>query len=271
MHDIVTRRIKYYIEQRYLPFEQFFLVYQPQVHIPTRSIVGAEALIRWNSSEFGMVSPVVFIPYIESSDLIHELGQWVIKKTLTAMKKWRERTGKIIPVSVNISPRQLDDNKYYKIDDFILNELEKHTIDKEFFGVEITENSNITDSFFAHKILNNLRQNDIHVALDDLGNSYSSFEKILNLPLSTIKIDRGITKHLTSNSKAKSLIESILCLGNKIESRIIIEGVEKEEELKIIHDLGAEIVQGYLFYPPVTESEMEKILANRSLLLAKST
>lgn len=269
MHDMIAHRIKTYIEKRYLPFEQFFLVYQPQVHLPTRQIIGAEALIRWNSPEFGLVSPVFFIPYIESSDLIHELGKWVIRKTLMTMKKWREKTGKIIPVSINVSPKQLNNNGYCKIDDFILNELEKHSINEKFFEIEITETANIPDFLSSQEILKNLSQNNISIALDDLGSSYSSFEKILNLPISTLKIDRGVTKHLMTNPKATNLIESILCLGNKIESRIIIEGVEKEEELKIIHDLGAEIVQGYFFFPPVTESEMEKILANNSLLLAK--
>ncbi|WP_292957163.1 MULTISPECIES: EAL domain-containing protein [unclassified Neptuniibacter] len=224
------------------------LLFQPKINISNNKVVGAEALLRWNSNELGPVSPSEFIPIAEQSGLIIELGEWVLKRALYLLNSWQERGFNIPKIAVNLSPVQLKDVNL--IPD-IKKLVENYKIDKDFLELEITETAAMADPEFAESQLRAMRALGISLAMDDFGTGYSSLSYLASLPIDRIKIDRSFVNDIEHSDQAKAIIESIIHLGNILKKTVIAEGVEDKAQLELLGQLGCHEAQGYYISKPV--------------------
>lgn len=232
------------------------LLYQPQVYPNTGKISGVEALVRWNNDEFGQVSPFVFIPIAEKTDLINDIGKWVMIEACKQNKKWQEKGLPKIPVSVNLSPVQFKNDNI--IDDIkeILKECE---LEGRYLGIEITERILVENIRDINEKLYLLKDMDITISIDDFGTGYSSLEYLRKLRFDNIKIDRGFIKDYPEKDDG-AIAKVILNLSRELGIKSVAEGVETQEQLDFIRDNGGDIIQGYYYSPPVSAERIEEIL-----------
>ncbi|GAB3476402.1 bifunctional diguanylate cyclase/phosphodiesterase [Marinomonas epiphytica] len=237
-------------------FEQdFFLVYQPILNT-NGGVVKFEALIRWNRSNKGVISPDLFIPIAEESGHIVDIGYWVIQTAQRDLKAFRESYGSDIQISVNVSPIQLARQGRPGCPD--LTGLLKSTNDsRESSGlvVEITENSLMNLNEETRLTLLAFREQGIQVALDDFGTGYSSLAYIMNYDIDYLKIDQGFVRGLSEGSSSATLCEAIISMAHSLGISVIAEGVETEQQANCLINLGCDYLQGYLFAKPMALEE----------------
>lgn len=254
---------------RAMEMEAFSLHYQPRVDVHTGAIVGAEALLRWNHPDRGTISPAEFIPVLETSGLIVDVGMWVIQRSLQQVKEW-QRMGlwtRNMRLGVNISPRQFRSSQF--VDDVI------KTLDREEFGAEMLE-MEITEGIVIHNLeetintMATLRERGINFALDDFGTGYSSISYLKKLPVSILKIDQSFVRDITVDRNDRVLVETISAMGNMLELEVVAEGVETIDQLDLIRQYGCLYYQGYLASPPVDPNTFELMLEKRAITLEAS-
>ena len=250
----LKNRLKKALENR-----EFVLFYQPRVSIRTHQIVGAEALIRWMHPEKGLIPPNDFIYIAEYSGLIKQIGEWVIEETCRQIQEWKKGGLPEIVVSINISAIQFQDKD---LKNQIEINMKKSHISPKQIELELTESIVMKDSETAMQILNALKAMNILISIDDFGTGYSSLSYLKRFPIDIIKIDRSFISSLTgSNIEDVSIVRTIINLGKNLGLRIIAEGVETKEQLKLIEELGCDEYQGYYFSKPIAASEFEKLLS----------
>lgn len=229
--------------------------YQPIVDRLGR-IVKAEALLRWNHPDRGMISPIIFIPLAEESGLIHEIGEWVFQETLSIIEKWRNCLGHNIQISVNKSPVQFEGKRnQHWIDELIRSGLPGGCI-----TVEITEGLLIKDSAQVRESLHEYRSNGIEVSIDDFGTGFSALSYLKQFDIDYIKIDRSFVSNICENQSDKALSEAIIVMAHKLGIKTIAEGVETKEQRDMLFGFGCDYFQGYYFSRPVPIAEFEKLL-----------
>jgi len=236
---------------------EFELWHQPQVNWRTGRVCGVEALIRWNHPQLGVVSPFEFIPIAEESGLIEPLGFWIIEEAMIALNSWQLPATKQFCISVNIAPPQFLDQSF---SDNVLALLEKHELQPKQLKVEITESFIMSDRDVAVMHLKNLREKGVQVAIDDFGTGYSSLSYLQDLPVDILKIDRAFVSSLTTDNYKTSIASSIIALANSLGLTTITEGVETEEQLQFIRQLGSETIQGYYYSKPVPATEIHDVI-----------
>lgn len=238
--------------------EEFKLYYQPKIKINgnQNKISGVEALIRWEHPTLGLVSPQRFIKIAEESSLIREIGDWAVEEAFKQLSSWQNKYDSDLSISVNLSPLELyDKNKADKIK----NLSQKYKIKRDLIEFEITENALLDNRSGTIKTLNELKNLDFSIALDDFGIGYSSLSYLSRLPIDTLKIDKSFIGKL-SDSKNIILIDSIINLSHKMNLKVIAEGVENSEQLEIMKKLDCDEIQGYYFYKPLPVNQFEKII-----------
>ncbi|MCM3794175.1 EAL domain-containing protein [Priestia megaterium] len=245
----MENELKYALERH-----EFQLVYQPLIDLKTSGVIGAEALIRWNSAKFGTVYPNEFLPILEEVGLIVPVGKWVLEEACKQMKAWTELNSKASKIGVNVSPIQLKSSRFVAEIEQIL---QKTGLEPHFLELEITE-SVIQNSQESKKVLNRLRSLGIKVAMDDFGTCYSSLSYLKHLPINTLKIDKSFIDDL--DEVGKVLVETIIQMGKKLNFNLTAEGIENEEQLQFVTDQGCHIGQGYLFDKPLSPEEMSRLL-----------
>jgi diguanylate cyclase (GGDEF)-like protein len=228
------------------------VAYQPVVIFPDNRIVAFEALCRWTDAVLGPVSPADFIPLAESSGLIVELGRSMLWKVGRDIALWRDELGILPKVSVNVSGRQIALESF--VDD-VRSVIEEFDLTPSQLCLEITETSLIDRSEAVLNRLNQLRQLGIGLALDDFGTGYASLSYLREMPFDVLKIDRSFIKDLGDDAQAKSLLMSIISLGDALGLLVVGEGVETELQRQILSAAGCHLAQGFLFYRPMTEPE----------------
>jgi EAL domain-containing protein (putative c-di-GMP-specific phosphodiesterase class I) len=243
--------------RRGIEADEFILHYQPKVDIRSGRIAGLEALIRWNRSGQGLVSPAEFVPLLEESGLILEVGAWVLHQSAVDYRGWMQRGLSAPRIAVNVSPLQL------RHPDFITT-LE-HALGPEGdsrapLDIEITEGVLMEKTDEVIRTLNAIRQMGVHVAIDDFGTGYSSLRYLARLPIDTLKIDRSFITSMTDNADDMAIVSSIITLAHGLNLNVVAEGVETEEELKLLRLLRCDQMQGYLFSRPVAKAALEKLL-----------
>lgn len=237
-------------------FEQY---YQPQFSLSSDRIRGFEALLRWNDATLGMISPDEFIPIAEETHVICELGSWVLHRACETLRTWRERYGFAGIMSVNVSPSQLLGNGF--IED-LEESLKTYGVQPGSLEVEITEGIFIHDIGRIVPLLQQIRQLGVLVSLDDFGTGYSSFRYLQFLPIDTLKVDKAFVSNLTENPNMQAkLTESIISLGNKLELETIAEGVEREEQLKVLKTMHCSVLQGFYRGRPMPKAKCDAVLA----------
>ena len=229
---------------------EFALHYQPIYRLPSQSLAGFEALLRWEHPERGMVSPVEFIPLAEETGLIDEIGLWALRDACRQLVEWSGAKPEEKPlfVSVNVSGKQLADHSFAKLVSEVIQET---GVNPAALKLEITETAVMDDLDGALEILNNLRGLDVRLALDDFGTGYSSLSLLQKLPVSTLKIDRGFVARMADGEDGIQLVQAIITLAHGLGLDVIAEGVETATDLTGLVDMGCEFAQGFFFAKPL--------------------
>ena len=237
--------------------KEFLIYYQPYFGIKTGKIEGMEALARWNNKDTGIIPPVKFIPLLEKMGFIRRFEEFLIDNICRNLKERKERGFNIVPVSMNISPGSF---KKEGLIEMIVSALDRYEIALSLLTIEITEGLFIKNLDYAVKILNIFKEKGVKISLDDFGTGYSSLSYIKNIPADFIKIDISFIRGMIENSKDSAIVNTVVVLASKLGMKTISEGVETEEQLKILESFGCDIVQGYLFSKPVPENEILEFL-----------
>ncbi|RFP08228.1 MULTISPECIES: EAL domain-containing protein [unclassified Duganella] len=244
-----------------LKAEQFELYFQPIVHLKSGRIHKAEALIRWNHPQRGVVSPMDFIPLAEASGLIIDIGEWVFRESARWVQRWRHEHHPEFQVSVNQSPLEFarEDGAY----DTWLSYLQALDLPGQAVVVEITEGLLLDANATVSNKLLQLRDAGIQVALDDFGTGYSSLSYLKKFDIDYLKIDRSFTRNLAPDSSDMALSDAIIVMAHKLGLRVIAEGVETPEQRDLLAAAGCDYGQGYLFARPMPAAQFDQLLRSQ--------
>ncbi|EDZ63534.1 diguanylate cyclase/phosphodiesterase (GGDEF & EAL domains) with PAS/PAC sensor(s) [Sulfurimonas gotlandica GD1] len=237
---------------------ELFLVYQPKINLETKRVYGMEALIRWRHPEIGLIRPDKFISISEETGQIYNIGLWVAKQAIIDTKALHE-AGHILTVSINVSSKQLENEKF--IDDIccVVNEI---GIDKSYVELEITESHIMSNIDKALKILNELSDKGFKLSIDDFGTGYSSLSYLKKLPAQTIKIDRSFVLDIYKDEDDRSIVATIIAMAKALGKDVIAEGSETQEHIDTLKYLHCNKVQGYFFSKPIEIDEFKEFVDN---------
>ena len=230
---------------------EFELHYQPKVELSNGRTSGLEALIRWHHPEQGDLLPAEFIPVAEQMGLMKELTEWVMATALKQNRDWRG-TGICTPVAVNVSARSFQDHHFVQS---VKNALEIAEVSPECLELEITENILMSNIDFAAKIVKSLSDLGVRIAIDDFGTGYSSLSYLKCLAIDQLKIDKSFVKNMDRDSNDAAIVMSVIELGHNLGFKVVAEGVERDEPMKILRDLGCDTAQGYHISRPMPTAE----------------
>lgn len=235
---------------------EFSLMFQPQIDSFTGSIVGVEALLRWNNKEQGPVGPDVFIPILEETGLIVPVGKWVLQTACAKILPWHW-AGYPVRLSVNLSPRQFRDRDLM---DTIDQTLQDTGFDPSLLCLEITEGLLIDDVAKVSKRLNTLASRGILFSIDDFGTGYSSLSYLQRLPIHELKIDRTFVSNIPSNTGDLVIIRTVVAMASSLGIKTVAEGVETKQQLQALCETGVDSVQGYYYSRPMSEPDIYRLV-----------
>lgn len=260
-HTSFERRIIESAMRKGIMDHQFFLEYQPKLNIHNNQLIGAEALVRWNHPDLGTIPPGKFISLAEETGLIIPLGEWILKESFRQAKEWQEIDFGPLIVSVNVSVRQLQDPNFVLQVERVLKETEANP---KLIELEVTE-SIFADINSMIPVLNRLRSLGIHISVDDFGTGYSSLSYIKHLPIDTLKVDASFIKDIHQNEESKAIVRAIINLANTVGLKVVAEGIEIEEHVKVLRDDGCCFGQGYYYSRPLKKEDFEAFVQKRGL------
>ena len=247
--------------RRAVDANQFVLHYQPKVDMRTGHIVGLEALIRWNQPEQGLILPASFIPLLEESGLILEVGTWVLHQAMTDYRDWIEKGLNVPSIAVNVSPHQLLHPDFIaELEDALSPQSERRAP----LDIEITEGVLLEKTEEVIDKLHWIRSMGVQVAIDDFGTGYSSLRYLAHLPIDTLKIDRSFVTAMTEDADDMAIVSSIIALAHGLDLNVVAEGVDTEEQRKLLRLLRCDQMQGFLCGAAVAKDELEEILKAQS-------
>jgi diguanylate cyclase (GGDEF)-like protein/PAS domain S-box-containing protein len=234
---------------------EFFLSYQPLVDLETGTIFGSEALLRWSHPKLGLVPPTEFIPLAEEIGVIHDIGRWVLVTACKQTKKWQEMGLGPLSVSVNVSANQFQQPDF--IDDVKL-ALEESKLAPHYLNLELTESLMLRNMSYSIQLMKELQDLGVRVSIDDFGTGYSSLSYLKNLPINALKIDRSFIQHLHENASDIAIVKAIITMGHGLRLKVVAEGVESEEQIKLLKEFKCHYAQGYVMYKPLSIEEFER-------------
>lgn len=237
--------------------EEFCLHYQPKIDTKTHKIIGAEALIRWEHPQQGMISPGLFIPMAEKSTMINDIGNWVLRTACRQIKTWQDEGIPPLQISINLSIRQFDDSNFVQ---HIKDVLIETGVEGNWLELEITESILVKDRDAVIDSLLCIKELGVKISIDDFGTGYSSLSCIHQLPIDCLKIDQSFIRDIHTNSKS-NLVSSIIELGHNLHLTVVAEGVESIEQLDYLKQNNCDEWQGYLFSKPLPVEQFEKLFA----------
>jgi diguanylate cyclase (GGDEF)-like protein/PAS domain S-box-containing protein len=234
------------------------LLYQPLVELATGRIVGAEALLRWEHTERGLILPPAFIPIAEQTELIVPIGAWVLEQACEQAARWCRETGRELSVAVNVSPRQLATTDFAGI---VGAALANSGLRPSLLCLEITESAVMADPAAATIVLERLKAIGVQLAIDDFGIGYSSLSQLKALlPVDTIKIDKSFVDGVTAEGDDRAIVDAVLRLAAGLGLAAVAEGVESSEQVDVLLALGCTLSQGFHFARPQTPRDLERLL-----------
>jgi diguanylate cyclase (GGDEF)-like protein/PAS domain S-box-containing protein len=254
--------------RRAIDQEQFVLHYQPKVAAGTGHVTGLEALIRWNDPDSGSVPPSHFIPILEETGMILEVGAWAIRKALAESRDWRMTHTGPLRIAVNVSPVQLERRDFV---DTVKRALDGLGIAATQLDLEITETMIMNNVEENVKKLAEIRQMGINIAVDDFGTGYSSLAYLAKLPVNALKIDRSFVATMTSDAQSMTLVSTIISLAHALDLKVIAEGVESQEQAKLLRLLKCDEMQGFLFGRPLPAEQVQDFLRAGQVRTATQT
>ena len=234
--------------RRALEKEQFVLWYQPVADLASGRIVGAEALVRWQHPEWGLVEPAEFIPECEESGLIVPLGQWILASMCAQNRAWQRQGLDIVPVASNISGQQLREPD---VVDLVRRTLEQADLAPRYLTLELTESILLDEGGETSAAVHALAEGGVGLAIDDFGTGYSSLSYLKHFPVQAVKIDRSFVRDMTTNPDDAALTAAIVAIGRALGLRVIAEGVEHPDQVGLLRQQGCDMIQGYLVARPM--------------------
>lgn len=234
---------------------ELHLLYQPKVDVGTGQVRGVEALLRWDSPIFGRVSPLEFIPIAEANGYIIDIGYWVIEQAVEAIVRWRaeQAVDEYFTVAVNVASTQLMQPDFAEK---LIDIVQRIGLPTHALEIEVTESGLMQDMLLAMQQLQRLAAAGLRVAIDDFGTGYSSLAYLKVLPVSVLKIDRTFISEMHINTQDQRLTSTVIDMAGHFQFLTVAEGVEEPEQFKLLQTMGCDLIQGYLFAPPLNEATM---------------
>ena len=250
--------------QEAIAADEFYLVYQPLVDFASGKIAGIEALIRWQSKELGLMSPLSFIPIAERSGLIVPIGEWVLRTACGANCRWQEEGFPAVPIGVNISARQIQEPGFVELVEGVLRET---GLEPSLLELELTESTAMEDVTRSQALLTQLREIGVQIVIDDFGTGYSSLMRLKLMPMDAVKVDRSFIENIAKDPKDRALVMAIVAMARNLGVKVVAEGVETLEQLEVLRSfetqplavLRCDKVQGNLFSTPVETEEVPSL------------
>ncbi len=240
---------------------EFCLHYQPKVALQDYRVVGMEALIRWQHPEHGLIFPGEFIGLAETHDLVQPLGHWIIEAVCRQLSQWRADGLPLVPVAINVSAKQLNDERLIAT---VRESLQRHQLSAHWLEIEVTESCFITDLEQARQTLEKLRDEGLRIYLDDYGTGYSSLSHIKALPVYALKIDRSFVRDIRNDNSDGMIVASTVTLARNLGLKVVAEGVETREQLMHLKLMGCDEVQGFYLQRPVAPAQLVPLLQKGS-------
>ena len=244
--------------RRALVRDEFVLHYQPQLDLVSGQVVGAEALLRWQRPDHGLISPVEFIPLLEDPGLICEVGEWVIREATRVCRQWQDAGLMPIRMAVNLSARQFREADIRQV---VRRALADSKLDAKWLELEVTESVVLFQAEQVIRTMLDLNTDGVSHAMDDFGTGYSSLSYLQRLPVSRIKIDRGFVSNIIANPNDAAIVRAVVSMAHSLGMSVIAEGVETDAQLGYLRGIGCEEMQGYFFSRPLPESAFAAMLA----------
>lgn len=239
---------------------EFEVVYQPQISTHTTQLVGAEALLRWNSAEHGSVSPAEFIPIAEENGMILQIGEWVIRTAITQTKRWMDQGMEPFMMAVNLSAVQFHHSDLLEMVMGILREV---GLSSEYLELELTEGMAMHNPHAAITIMNNFHEQGIRMSIDDFGTGYSSLSYLKKFKIYKLKIDQSFVCDIDTDPDDKAIVTAIVKMAHSLGLQTIAEGVETIEQLNYLREIGCDEIQGYYYSKPLSAENYELFSRNR--------
>jgi diguanylate cyclase (GGDEF)-like protein/PAS domain S-box-containing protein len=254
MHLQLENELRHALQRK-----QFYLVYQPQYSISRPDVIlSAEALLRWQHPTFGLLNPAEFIPLLEETGIIKQVGEWIIRSACAQLRDCYDLNAGLLSLAINIAPQQLTAPDFV---DTVLTALADFNLPASCLELEITEGSLMQDEHRAVAVLSSLHQAGIRIAMDDFGTGYSSLSYLRRLPVNSLKIDRSFIHQIPHASSDCNLTRAIIAMGHSLNLQVVAEGVETPEQLHYLHELGCDSVQGFLLGRPMSATEFRQHLS----------
>ncbi|HEY0846909.1 MAG TPA: EAL domain-containing protein [Noviherbaspirillum sp.] len=242
---------------------EFMLMYQPQADVISGRIHGTEALIRWRHPEYGMISPVQFIPLAEETGMIVQIGEWILRTACAQAKQWEE-AGVPMRVAVNLSARQFHQGDLAETISDILTEL---ALPPELLEIELTEGILMEDTRQTAAILEKLHGMGVQISIDDFGTGYSSLSYLKRLPIQVLKIDQSFVRDIHTDPDDRAIVTAVIALAHSMKLKVVAEGVETPDQLAFLREYHCDVMQGYLFSRPVTGAEVLTLMTKDARLV----
>lgn len=244
--------------------DEFVIFYQPQINLQSEKIVGFEALIRWNHPTRGLTAPGYFIHIAEESELIVEIGNWVIREVMCQIKKWYDMGLNPGKIAINIAGKQLESTSLVA---FMIQSLRESGCKPEWIEMEIVERFIMKDTTKSIALLKRFRELGVDISIDDFGTGHSSLAYLKQLPITKLKIDQSFVQNLEESREDRAIARTIIELGRGLGLKVLAEGVETAGQKEFIYSSGCELMQGYLFSKPIPAQDVELLLKNQEHML----
>ena len=243
--------------RRAIEREELALHYQPQVDLASGAIVGAEALLRWRHPERGMVSPATFIPLAEETGLILPLGEWVLKQACIQLREWQRAGLALVPISINLSAHQFSE----QIVNCLQRILDEYGVEPGLIELELTESASMADAGKSCALLAQLKTMGVQLAIDDFGTGYSNLNYLKRFPVDKLKLDQSFVRDILNDGDDLAISRAVVAMAHGLRLTVVAEGVETAGQLEQLARLGCDLVQGYLFSPPVPAARFAELMA----------
>ncbi len=261
MYEDVEGRVEFELDLSVaVQEEQFELAYQPIFSLPSQTVIGAEALIRWNHPTRGVVPPNLFIPLAEENGLIVPIGRWVLEEACRQAARWSAE-GHQLGISVNVSAYQLGRKTFHED---VRHALAESGIEPSLLTLEVTETTLMRDVATACERLSEIKQLGVRVAIDDFGTGYASLSNLQRMPVDVLKVDRSFVAALNDGGQARELLEAILGVGRALSLRVVAEGIEVQSQMAALEEMGCQMAQGFLMGRPGAAEAVTDLIADGS-------
>ncbi len=240
-----------------LRHNRFYLLYQPQIDLSTGKLTGVEALLRIQKTRLGELSPTEFIPIAEESHLMMKIGRWVFEECCRQITRWQTLDVDPFKVAINISRRQLMDEEFV---DFALKTTKRYNIDPKWIELEITETTFMHSQKVSLRTIEELRSRGFHFSIDDFGTGYSSLANLKHFIVNKLKIDQSFIRDISDDDSDRAIVQASIVLAHALGLEVIAEGVENDQQRKMLKEMGCDKFQGFLFCPPCSADQITALL-----------